>query len=96
MIWQVRYHPDVVDDLARLERPRAKQVLKAIEQRVAEGMPDRSGKALRGGLAGCRRVRVGDVRIVYLVDRQRRSVFILAVGQRRDEEVYNTAGRRLG
>ncbi|GLK88572.1 hypothetical protein GCM10017655_16340 [Pseudomonas turukhanskensis] len=30
--------------------------------------PDKIGKALRGPLAGCRRIRLGDIRIVYRIN----------------------------
>jgi mRNA interferase RelE/StbE len=81
----------VTHDLEALGRYEARAVLKAIEQRIRDGEPDKSGKPLSGELAGCRRIRSGDVRIVYRVDAGIVEVLIIAAGPRRNDEVYRTA-----
>lgn len=65
-----------------------------IRERIAEGEPDKIGKPLRGALAGCRRIRTGDVRIVYRINGTE-IVLVLCVGARRDDEVYEAAYRRV-
>lgn len=95
MTWRVIYHQEVADDLEALGRYAARAVLKAIEERIRDGAPDQSGKPLTGELAGCRRIRSGDVRIVYRVDTGIVEVLIIAVGPRRNEEVYRTARKRV-
>lgn len=94
MNWSVRFHPEVEQDLRQLGSAEAKRVLKVIRERIAEGEPDKIGKALRGALAGYRRVRTGDVRIVYRINGSE-IVLILCVGARRDDEVYEAATRRV-
>ncbi|MGA4634856.1 type II toxin-antitoxin system RelE family toxin [Pseudomonas solani] len=94
MNWSVRFHPEVEQDLRQLGSAEAKRVLKVIRERIAEGEPDKIGKALRGALAGYRRVRTGDVRIVYRINGTE-IVLILCVGARRDDEVYEAATRRV-
>ena len=72
--------------------PRAK--LKATLRRLEEN-PE-AGKPLIGPLQGCRRLRVGDVRIVYrvlTVDNEK-VCEVLVIGKRRDSEVYEIAERR--
>jgi mRNA interferase RelE/StbE len=95
MTWRVIYHHEVADDLEALGRYEARAVLRAIEQRIRDGEPDKSGKPLSGELAGCRRIRSGDVRIVYRVDADVVEVLIIAVGPRRNDEVYRTARKRV-
>lgn len=95
MTWRVIYHHEVADDLEALGRYEARTVLRAIEQRIRDGEPDKSGKPLSGELAGCRRIRSGDVRIVYRVDAGIVEVLIIAVGPRRNDEVYRTARKRV-
>ena len=95
MTWRVIYHHEVTDDLEALGRYAARAVLKAIEERIRDGEPEKSGKPLAGELAGCRRIRSGDVRIVYRVDAGIVEVLIIAVGPRRNEEVYRTARKRV-
>jgi mRNA interferase RelE/StbE len=93
--WRVIYHHEVAGDLSELGRHQARAVLKVIESRIRDGEPDKSGKALSGELAGCRRIRTGDVRIVYRVQAEIIEVLIVAVGPRRNDEVYNTAVKRI-
>ena len=95
MTWRVIYHHEVADDLEALGRYAARAVLKAIEERIRDGEPEKSGKPLSGELAGCRRIRSGDVRIVYRVDAGIVEVLIIAVGPRRNDEVYRTAHKRV-
>ncbi|PJI45891.1 MAG: plasmid stabilization protein [Pseudomonas sp.] len=94
MKWSVRFHPEVENDLKLLGSAEALRVLKVIRQRIAEGEPDKIGKPLRGALAGLRRIRTGDVRIVYRINGAE-IVLVLCIGARRDEEVYIAATSRV-
>jgi len=95
LTWRVIYHHEVAEDLEDLGRYQARAVLKAIETRIRDGEPEKTGKPLSGELAGCRRVRTGDVRIVYCVHAEVIEVLIVAVGPRRNDEVYKTALKRV-
>ncbi|NWF09708.1 type II toxin-antitoxin system RelE family toxin [Pseudomonas salomonii] len=95
MAWGVNYHPDAEGDFDRLGSTAANRILDVIEERIVNGEPDKSGKALSGSLAGCRRIRTGDTRIVYRVDGKAVEVLIIAAGNRRDDEVYNDAKKRV-
>lgn len=95
MVWEINYHPDVKQDLLSLGKVKAKAILKVIEERIAQGEPDKLGKLLTGELFGCRRIRTGQTRIIYRVDSGRIEVLIIAVGMRRDNEIYDTASSRV-
>lgn len=95
MTWRVIYHHEVAEDLEDLGRYQARAVLKAIETRIRDGEPEKTGKPLSGELAGCRRIRTGDVRIVYCVHAEVVEILIVAVGPRRNDEVYKTALKRV-
>ncbi len=95
MTWQIIYHHEVAADIESLGRYRARAVLKVIETRIRDGEPQKTGKPLSGELAGCRRIRTGNVRIVYCVHTEIIEVLIVAVGPRRNEEVYKTARKRI-
>ncbi|WP_080269560.1 type II toxin-antitoxin system RelE family toxin [Pseudomonas syringae] len=94
MKWSVRFHPDIDHDLKQLGTAEARRILKVIRDRIAQGEPDKIGKPLRGALAGCRRIRTGDVRIVYRINGTE-IVLVLCVGARRDDEVYEAAYQRV-
>jgi mRNA interferase RelE/StbE len=93
--WRVIYHHEVADDLDELGRYQARAVLKTIETRILDGEQEKTGKPLAGELAGCRRIRTGDVRIVYRVHAEIVEVLIVAVGPRRNDEVYRIARKRV-
>lgn len=95
MTWRVVYHHDVADDLEALGRYQARAVLRAIETCIRDGEPEKTGKPLSGELAGCRRIRTGDVRIVFRVHAEVVEVLIVAVGPRRNDEVYRAARQRV-
>ncbi len=95
MAWAVIYHPQVTGDFDQLGAYAANRILDVIEERIANGEPEKTGKPLRGSLAGCRRIRTGDTRIVYRVDGQAIVVLVIAVGARRDSEVYDAAAARV-
>ena len=94
MAWSVIYHPEVTEDLEALGPAKARVALKVIEQRIRNGELDKAGSPLRDQLASYRRIRTQDIRIVYHVDGKRVEVLIIAVGSRRDSEVYATATKR--
>jgi mRNA interferase RelE/StbE len=95
MAWNVIYHSDVQLDLTRLGSAAANRILDVIEERIRDGEPEKLGKPLGGALSGCRRIRTGNTRIVYKVEGDAIQVLIIAVGARRDEEVYKVAHRRI-
>ena len=96
MTWTVRYLPNVdEEDFSKMSSVNIKRALKVIEKRIINGEPDKSGKPLQHTLAGCRRIRTGDLRIVYRVHSDIIEILIVAVGLRRDDEVYNKASKRI-
>ena len=95
MAWRVIFHSDVDLDLVLLGASEARTVLKVIRDRIQDGEPDKLGKPLAGALAGCRRIRTGSIRIVYRVNVHLIEILIVAIGQRRDSEVYAVAETRV-
>ena len=95
MTWRVIYHHEVFNDLRALGDTAARIILRVITQRIQNGEPDKLGKPLAGRLVGHRRIRTGSTRIVYQVKAETIKVLIVAVGQRRDSEVYAAAEKRL-
>ena len=92
MTWTVRFHPAVFErDLPAIPANLRIRIINAIETRLGVA-PDRLGKPLRVGLAGFRRLRVGDWRVIYSVEG--RVVMILIIGHR--SEVYDSVALRLG
>ena len=76
----------------------------SVKNAVAAGLlklkesPELRGHALAGNLAGFRALVVGKkrIRIVYRIERDRVLVFVIAIGNRRNNEVYREASTRTG
>lgn len=87
----LKYHPAVLkEDLPRLDRQMKQRVRLAIEEKLMTH-PDLFGIPLRQSLHGHRKLRVGDYRIVFRIER--RIIFILAVLHR--SIVYQEVGKRI-
>ena len=93
MTWTLLYHHAVEDDLESVGPTAARRILKAIDEKLVQE-PLRFGLPLSGHLSGFRKLRVGDFRVVYQVIEKKVMVYVLAVGPRRDKEIYQSAVKR--
>jgi mRNA interferase RelE/StbE len=95
MSWRVLYHPEVDEDLQAVGPGAARRIIRAIDAKLTEA-PEQFGAPLSGNLAEFRKLRIGDYRVVYQVVSKLVVVFVLAVGPRRDKEIYRMAAKRQG
>ncbi len=93
MSWKIIYHQSVDDDLKSIGPSAAKRILQVIDKRLSCA-PDNSGAPLANNLKNFRKLRAGDFRIVYQIQHKTVVVFVLAVGPRRDKEIYRSASLR--
>ena len=82
--YSINFKPSVEKDLRRLSQAVVARVVKRIEGLKSEPFPPQAIKL--SGVERLYRIRVGDYRIVYEVDRQARVVIVHYVRHRR--EVY--------
>ena len=82
MAYNIQYKKSVEKDLARIGKPEARRLLDKIEKELSS-QPERY-PMLQGPLAGLRKMRMGDYRVIYAI--LDNDVLILRVGNRR--EVY--------
>lgn len=93
--WRILYHPEAEKDLSRIGKSRAKRAIRAIDEKLGVE-PEKFGAPLRKGLAGLRKLRVGDIRIVYRTEKEQIKVLIIAIGKRAGSDVYKVADSRKG
>jgi mRNA interferase RelE/StbE len=79
----IRYHPEVARDVVKFPNTIKTRIKKAIEQRLLVD-PIKYGEPLRRTLQGYRKLRVGDYRIIYKIEK--RAIIVLKIGHRK--EVY--------
>ncbi len=94
MSWTLLYHPAVEEDLESVGPSAARRIIRAIDQKLTRSPLD-FGAPLSGSLFNFRKLRVGDYRVVYQVRQTQVIVYVLAVGPRRDREIYQAALERL-
>ncbi|SBW19307.1 type II toxin-antitoxin system RelE family toxin [Protofrankia symbiont of Coriaria ruscifolia] len=87
MKYEVEWTTRALRELRKLDRTAARRVLLAVT-RLADDPRPAGARALVGEPSGMLRLRVGDYRVVYLVDEGRIVVTVVRVGHRR--EVYRS------
>lgn len=90
MTYRLLYHPLVAEDIEGWPENIKERIWTAIESRLLPD-PVRAGRPLRQSLAGHRKMRVGDFRVIYRV--QGDTIVILKIGHRKD--VYGKVEPRL-
>ncbi len=91
MRYLIFYHPDVKrEDLPSVPSNIKGRIKRAIEDRLLKE-PLKYGHPLKRSLKGYRKLRVGDYRIVFRVDKN--AVIVLKIGHRKD--VYDRVEGRF-
>ncbi len=94
MTWEIIYHKDVDEDLESVGPAAARRIILTINEKLTKA-PEKFGAPLSNNLKNFRKLRIGDFRVVYQVFNKKVIVFILAVGPRRDKEIYRSASKRI-
>ena len=85
------FSPKVIkDDFPRLDPVVRKEIRDVVRQKLTTA-PDVYGKPLQQDLKGCRRLRVGDYRVVFQI--QKKQVHVLAIIHRSSN--YKGVGKRI-
>ena len=85
MGWTIELRPNARDELRKLDRAVQRRLINYLEQRViASGAPRRLGKALRGDKGEFWSYRVGNYRIICLIEDKRLVLVVISIGHRRD------------
>jgi mRNA interferase RelE/StbE len=83
--WTIEFEQDAIRQLNRLDKTVRRRVLQFLNFRVAASDdPRQLGKALHGELTGLWRYRVGDYRLICLLEDERRVIVLVRVEHRRD------------
>ncbi len=93
MTWSIFYHPEVEEDLESVGPSAARRIMRTIDSKLTKA-PLQFGAALSGNLANFRKLRIGDYRVVCQVQEKKIIVYVLAIGPRRDKEIYRSAMKR--
>lgn len=103
--WSYRLIPEAEKDFARLDGSQKRLVLKALDKLATNPLPrqeggygsplgNKGGAALAGFLK--LKLRGAGLRIVYDLQYQNETAYVIIIGLREDEQVYQDAERRIG
>ncbi|MGH6896539.1 MAG: type II toxin-antitoxin system RelE family toxin [Geminicoccaceae bacterium] len=82
--WTIEFRPNARNELRKLDRSVQRRLVNYLEQRVvARGDPRRWGKALHGEKGEFWSYRVGNYRIISLIEDRRLVIVVVSVGHRR-------------
>jgi mRNA interferase RelE/StbE len=87
--YKVTWHEDALEDLKRLDKARAREIVQKVDEYLSED-PLALGKPLKGIFRGMQRYSCGDYRIIYTIDRKEERLMVLTVERRKD--VYKKRG----
>ncbi len=91
MTYSLHYHALVASlDIPALPHEWRQRIRRAIEERLTTH-PEIYGKPLRRSLKGYRKLRVGDYRVIFRIERDAVKIFVIQHRSR----VYATADKRL-
>ena len=91
MPYHLFYHPDIKkEDLSEIPRNMQGRICKAIKERLLTD-PGKYGEPLKRGLRGYRKLRVGNYRVIYKVDKE--NILVFKIGHRK--EVYRRVQIRI-
>jgi len=83
-MWHVEFDVRAAKELDKLDPVTKKRITDFLQERIeTEEDPHRFGKALTSNLAGLWRYRIGDYRIICLIQDDKLLVLALKVGHRR-------------
>jgi len=85
-MWEVVYKKSVRKDLKCLSQEVQYIIRRAIEEKLVVD-PIRFGVPLRRDLKGLMKLRVGDYRVIYSIERKQVIIYIVKIGHRK--EVYD-------
>jgi mRNA interferase RelE/StbE len=89
-MFDITYHDNIPDDLKQISAPIKKDLQKAIEEKLTTA-PEFFGKPLQFSLKGLRSMRVGDYRVIFVIERN--TVHIVLIKHR--SVAYQSVTKRL-
>lgn len=85
-MWKILYKKSVEKDLRSISKDNQYFIRRAIEDKLMVD-PVKFGIPLRRNLKGFRKLRVGELRIIYSIEKETITIYVVKIGHRKD--VYN-------
>ena len=94
-MWSIQIHRLVFEeDFPTIDQAAQQRIIKAVHKKLSAA-PKEYGKPLAGQGKGYWRLRVDDYRVIYQIQEEQIEVFVIKVGIRRGDEVYQQLSFRI-
>ena len=84
MHYQIRFKPSAAKELEKIDRPDQVRIAHRIDELSLHPRP--AGAEKLKGIEGLYRLRVGDYRVIYMIEQDHLLVLVVKIGHRR--EIY--------
>ncbi len=81
--FEIRWHEKAVKDLKRLDKKTSRRIIDKVKNHLIK-KPIKLSKSLKGRFQGLFRYRVGDYRVIFVLDYEKEELLILAVNHRKN------------
>jgi mRNA interferase RelE/StbE len=82
LAYNVIWHEGTLKDLKKLNRTSAKKIVAKVKNYLIQD-PVKLGTPLKGNLKGLYRYRIGEYRVIYVIDQAEKKIIILNVNHRK-------------
>jgi len=82
LAYKAIWHEETLKDLKKLNRTTAKKIVAKVKNYLIQD-PVKLGTPLKGNLKGFYRYRIGEYRVIYVIDQAEKKIIILNVNHRR-------------
>jgi mRNA interferase RelE/StbE len=81
--FNIIWHEDAIVDLKKLDKSVSRRIINKVKNNLVKN-PKNLGKTLKGQFKGLLRYRVGDYRIIFVLDYETKKLIILAINHRKN------------
>jgi mRNA interferase RelE/StbE len=81
--FNIIWHEDAIGDLKKLDKSVSRRIINKVKNNLVKN-PKKLGKTLKGQFKGLLRYRVGDYRIIFVLDYETKKLIILAINHRKN------------
>ena len=81
--FNIIWHEDAIEDLKKLDKSVSRRIINKVKNYLIKN-PKKLGKSLKGQFKGLLRYRVGDYRIIFVLDYETKKLIILAINHRKN------------
>jgi mRNA interferase RelE/StbE len=82
LAYNVIWHEGTLKDLKKLNRTSVKKIVAKVKNYLIQD-PVKLGTPLKGNLKGLYRYRIGEYRVIYVIDQAEKKIIILKVNHRK-------------